>query len=262
MAGLPAVFGAACIDPNRAFTSSDQLPELFSILKDGGCTHMDTAALYGQSEELLGKADVGKHFTVDTKTKGGFIAGYATKENVIKDAENSKKMLGCDVDVFYIHAPDMEHTPLENTLEGVNEVYKSGFFKRFGLSNFKAEDVQKVYDICEEKGYPLPTVYQGNCTATNGSPEPTTPPLTASIYRLPDSPPPRNPPLPHPPQTQHLFLRLLAPRRRLPHQVSLRHRGGQRSLRPVQSSGTNVLGDVWQAKLSRCAGEVGESCCE
>lgn len=166
MAGLPAVFGAGCINDGRSFTSADQLPELFDILKQGGCDTIDTAALYGTSEELLGKANAGKHFTLDTKHKGGFIPGYATKENVIKDAENSKKMLDGTVDVYYIHAPDMENTPIENTLEGVNEVYKTGFFKRFGLSNFKAEDVQKVYDVCKAKGYPLPEVYQGNCPSS------------------------------------------------------------------------------------------------
>lgn len=163
MSGLPPVFGAACIEPSRAFISHTQLPELFSLLNAGGCTHIDTAALYGQSEELLGLANAGEHFTIDTKTKGGFIKGYATKENVIKDAENSRRLLGCTVDVFYLHAPDVEATPLEDTLEGVNEVYQTGFFKRFGLSNFKAEDVRKVYEISKAKGYPLPEVYQGNC---------------------------------------------------------------------------------------------------
>ena len=81
-------------------------------------------------------------------------------QNIVKEAENSKNMLHTNVDIFYIHAPD-EETPLEQTLEGVNEVYKTGFFKRFGLSNYKAEDVEKVYNICKEKGYPLPKVYQG-----------------------------------------------------------------------------------------------------
>ena len=33
------------------------------------------------------------------------------------------------------------------------------------MSNYKVEDVQKVYDICKEKGYPLPEVYQGNYSA-------------------------------------------------------------------------------------------------
>lgn len=87
-------------------------------------------------------------------------AGYASKENVIKEAKHAKELLHTDVDVFYVHAPDAD-TPMEHTLEGVNEVYKKGFFKRFGLSNYKAEDVEKVYNHCKEKGYPLPSVYQG-----------------------------------------------------------------------------------------------------
>lgn len=41
-------------------------------------------------------------------------------------------------------------------------MYKSGGFSRFGLSNYKVEDVQKVYDHCKEHDYVLPSVYQGN----------------------------------------------------------------------------------------------------
>lgn len=37
-----------------------------------------------------------------------------------------------------------------------------GYFRRFGLSNFLAEEVQSVYDTAKEHGYILPTVYQGN----------------------------------------------------------------------------------------------------
>lgn len=47
-------------------------------------------------------------------------------------------------------------------MAGVNEVYKLGLFKRFGLSNYKAADVQKAYDIAKKNGYVLPSVYQGN----------------------------------------------------------------------------------------------------
>ena len=50
-------------------------------------------------------------------------------------------------------------------LEGINYAYKNGYFKRFGLSNYKASDVERVYDICKERGFPLPTVYQGNYSA-------------------------------------------------------------------------------------------------
>lgn len=63
--------------------------------------------------------------------------------------------------MFYIHAPD-DSVPLSETLAGINDVHKLGLFERFGLSNYKADDVQKVYDLCKEKSYVLPTVYQGN----------------------------------------------------------------------------------------------------
>jgi aryl-alcohol dehydrogenase-like predicted oxidoreductase len=161
MSGIKPVFGGGGVQPGRGFGDNDQLHELFKVLKDGGCSTIDTAAIYGASEELLGKAKAGDQFTLDTKAKGGFGgAGHASKQNVLAEAENSKKMLGHDVDIYYLHAPDKD-TPLEQTLEGVNEVYKKGFFKRFGVSNFKAEDVEKVYNVCKEKGYPLPSAYQG-----------------------------------------------------------------------------------------------------
>ena len=51
----------------------------------------------GKSEEMLGNAGVAQRYTVDTKHMGGFQPGYAKKENVIADAENSKKKLGCNV---------------------------------------------------------------------------------------------------------------------------------------------------------------------
>lgn len=65
---------------------------------------------------------------------------------------------------MYIHAPDHE-TPLEETLAAVDAVFRSGFFKRFGLSNYQAKDVEAVYNHAKEKGYVLPTVYQGNYSA-------------------------------------------------------------------------------------------------
>lgn len=68
------------------------------------------------------------------------------------------------MDIYYIHAPD-NNADLDETLSAINEVYKSGFFKRFGLSNYKAEDVEKVYNHAKAKGYVLPSVYQGNYSA-------------------------------------------------------------------------------------------------
>jgi aflatoxin B1 aldehyde reductase len=65
------------------------------------------------------------------------------------------------VDVFYIHMPDRS-TDLADTLAGIQALYEAGSFKRFGLSNYLAKEVEEVYNLCKEKGYVLPTVYQGN----------------------------------------------------------------------------------------------------
>jgi aflatoxin B1 aldehyde reductase len=65
------------------------------------------------------------------------------------------------VNVFYIHAPD-DSIPSQEWLPVVDELYKVGVFKRFGLSNFYPEDVQDIYDYCKQKGYVLPSVYQGS----------------------------------------------------------------------------------------------------
>jgi aflatoxin B1 aldehyde reductase len=68
------------------------------------------------------------------------------------------------VDVLYFHAPDTR-VPWEEQLAAANELYEQGAFKRLGLSNFTAEQVEEVYGIAKAKGYPLPTVYQGNYSA-------------------------------------------------------------------------------------------------
>ena len=66
--------------------------------------------------------------------------------------------------MYYIHSPD-NSLDLADMLKGINDAHKAGYFKRFGLSNYTANDVERVYDLCKQNGYPLPTVYQGNYSA-------------------------------------------------------------------------------------------------
>jgi aflatoxin B1 aldehyde reductase len=61
--------------------------------------------------------------------------------------------------------------PLSSTLAGVNEVYKKGYFTRFGLSNYRAEEVEAVYYYCKQHDYVLPTAYQGNYSAVARKPD-------------------------------------------------------------------------------------------
>jgi len=139
------------------------LKRVLDILEKGKVDTLDLARIYGDAEQVIGNSDATKRFTIDTKLGGGFGSG-ASKAAVLADQEKSKSLLKSNVDILYLHAPDKK-VPFEETLEAVNEIHKTGFFKRFGVSNFAAEDVQKVYDIAKEKGYVLPTVYQGNYNA-------------------------------------------------------------------------------------------------
>jgi aflatoxin B1 aldehyde reductase len=59
----------------------------------------------------------------------------------------------------FVDAPDRT-TPFEETLRVVNELYKEGKFKRFGISNFMAWEVAEVVGICEKHGWIKPTAYQ------------------------------------------------------------------------------------------------------
>jgi aflatoxin B1 aldehyde reductase len=65
------------------------------------------------------------------------------------------------VNIFYLHAPDRQ-SPLEETLEAINQLYQAGKFKTFGLSNFRADEVETVIQLAKRNGFVLPTVYQGN----------------------------------------------------------------------------------------------------
>ncbi|KAJ7359418.1 NADP-dependent oxidoreductase domain-containing protein [Mycena albidolilacea] len=163
---VKTVFGGAPIGPGMsdAFATEESIEKVYKLLEEGGCDTIDTARLYGASEEWLGKTGASKRFTIDSKTPGGFVPGISTGENILQHAKETVERLGGSVDIYYIHAPDAS-VDLEDQLKGINDAYKAGYFKRFGLSNFKVEDVQRVYDIAQEKGYPLPTVYQANYSA-------------------------------------------------------------------------------------------------
>lgn len=82
------------------------------------------------------------------------------------------------IDMWYLHGPDRS-VPYEDTLRAVNECYKEGKFKRFGISNYQSYvllpisilvlllimlqswEVAEMVGICKANGWIQPTVYQG-----------------------------------------------------------------------------------------------------
>ncbi len=60
-----------------------------------------------------------------------------------------------------MHAPSRS-VPIEETLAAINELYKQGRFRRFGLSNYLPSEVEEVIRVAKEKGFVVPSVFQGN----------------------------------------------------------------------------------------------------
>lgn len=99
----------------------------------------------GSSEEYLKQLNwPDRKLIMDTKffpnTMGymGKPVEHLTPADMRKGLETSLEVLGTQkVDLWYLHAPDRS-VPLEETLKGVNELFKEGKFERWGISNFMA----------------------------------------------------------------------------------------------------------------------------
>ena len=65
---------------------------------------------------------------------------------------------------MYLHAPDRT-TPFEETCRAMDAEWRKGKFARFGISNYRADEVEAIVDICEKEGFVKPSVYQGRYNA-------------------------------------------------------------------------------------------------
>ncbi|KAL3477659.1 NADP-dependent oxidoreductase domain-containing protein [Aspergillus californicus] len=159
------VFGGAAFQNETAFGGLETMKEALAFLKSEGVKIIDTAAMYADSEEVLGKLGAAKEFTIHSKYPGGVAPTPSTTEGIIAVAEAGLKKLNLDsFDVYYFHSPD-RRVPWEIQLAAINTLYESGKLARFGLSNFLAAEVEEIVRISKEKGWILPTVYQGNYSA-------------------------------------------------------------------------------------------------
>jgi aryl-alcohol dehydrogenase-like predicted oxidoreductase len=123
---------------------------------DAGITLFDTADTYGRgaSEELLGKALGSRREDVVLATKFGMDMGglngpdwgaRASRRYVRKAVEASLRRLGTDhIDLYQLHQPDLV-TPVEETLEAMNELVAEGKVRYLGCSNFAAWEVVEAH---------------------------------------------------------------------------------------------------------------------
>ncbi|KAF9476586.1 Aldo/keto reductase [Pholiota conissans] len=170
-------FGASGKGGARVHDIKD-VEAILDAFRAHGHTEIDTARTYagGTSEEYLGQIDLlAKGFKIETKLS----PRKNVEDPITHDAEGLKRHLFKSLkalnvkslEMWYLHAPD--HTvPYEITFKAVNDLYKEGYFKRLGISNYSSWEVAEIVGICRNNGYIQPTAYQGIYNAIHRTVEP------------------------------------------------------------------------------------------
>ncbi len=128
-----------------------------------GITFFDTSNSYsdGTSEEILGRAlkEYARRDEVVIATKVYFpmrkdtAARGLSRKNILAEIDNSLRRLGTDfVDLYQIHRYDSD-TPLEETLEALHDVVKSGKARYIGASSMYAWQFCKALQLADRHGW-------------------------------------------------------------------------------------------------------------
>jgi len=155
--------------PQAKFNSQSTAGPLLSVCQERGVTLVDCARAYpvgnpGSAEKLLGDLGVGTWATISTKVTS-WAPGSHSADQIAASVPLSLDALGVEsVDIMYLHAPDRA-TPWAVTCKAMDEQWRQGRFRRFGLSNYTAEEVDQICQTCHDNGWIRPSVYQGRYNA-------------------------------------------------------------------------------------------------
>lgn len=162
--------GDSIKDPALAhFDSEKDVQALLDAFHSRGYRDIDTARDYspnapGTSEARLGQVGVASRFAIHTKIHSGTPGDHEPSKINLSIGQSLDALKTSTVETMFLHVPDRQ-TPFEDTAKAMNDAFQQGKFKQFGLSNYTAAEVLKIIEICEEKGYTKPSVYQGHYNA-------------------------------------------------------------------------------------------------
>ncbi len=137
--------------------------ELVKIALDSGINIIDTANVYGvgMSETIIGQAlkdlEIDREdVVIATKVYGPMGRGPnwsgLSKKHILAQIEASLDRLQLDyVDIYQIHNEDLS-TPLEETLDALDDLVKGGLVRYIGVSNNHAWRIAKALGISNAKG--------------------------------------------------------------------------------------------------------------
>jgi aryl-alcohol dehydrogenase-like predicted oxidoreductase len=135
---------------------------------DHGINFFDTANMYnaGAAETILGNILKGRRDRAVLASKLGMKMGALTDEYGLSPAvmrralENTLRRLQTDyLDLYYLHAPDWK-TPIEESLETMDQLVRAGKVRYPAISNYAAWQVVEMHCLSQRHGYRAPHISQ------------------------------------------------------------------------------------------------------
>ena len=137
--------------------------EIIKAALDAGINFFDTANVYsdGSSEEIVGRAlaemadrdEIVLATKVNGKMRPGPNGGGLSRKAILSEIDHSLQRLGTDyVDLYQIHRWDYE-TPIEETLEALNDVVAAGKARYIGASSMFAWQFAKALATSDLNGW-------------------------------------------------------------------------------------------------------------
>jgi aryl-alcohol dehydrogenase-like predicted oxidoreductase len=142
-------------------TGVAEAKRLVDVCLDAGVNLFDTADVYskGLAEEILGKAIAGRRNKLLISTKATFRMTDdpndvgSSRHHLIASCEGSLRRLDTDyIDIYHMHGFDAL-TPLEETLETLDQLVNSGKVRYIACSNFSGWHLMKALDVSRRYGW-------------------------------------------------------------------------------------------------------------
>jgi aryl-alcohol dehydrogenase-like predicted oxidoreductase len=142
-------------------TDVEEARKLIDICLEAGVNLFDTANVYsnGRSEQILGKAIEGRRDQLLISTKATFRIEDgpnglgSSRYHLIRQVEASLKRLNTDyIDIYHLHGFDAT-APVDETLDTLDTLVRSGKIRYIACSNFSGWHLMKSLAVSDRYGW-------------------------------------------------------------------------------------------------------------
>lgn len=174
----PVALGTMTFGTPRWGSPDEVSEQVFRAYVEAGGNFIDTADVYakGRSEELvggyIGAGSLRDDLVLATKytfnpNPGRPLLGGNSRKNMHRALEGSLRRLRTDyVDLYWMHAWD-QVTPIDEVLESMGDLIRTGKIRYFGLSDVPAWYATRMATLAEARGVPGPIALQMEYSLTS-----------------------------------------------------------------------------------------------